>query len=97
MLYIASVSHQSGGTPYHITNYQAQPPTPIVQSLHVENFTQPGTSSLLVAKPDRIEVWDVGPSGLVFQADLQVWGAVIGIEKVLVKVRFLFRSGDEAD
>jgi hypothetical protein len=40
-----------------------------------------------VAKPDRVEVWDIGPSGLVFQADLEVWGSVVGIEKVVTKVR----------
>jgi hypothetical protein len=39
-----------------------------------------------VAKPDRVEVWEIGPSGLVFQADLEVWGSVIGIEKVVTKV-----------
>lgn len=31
-------------------------------------------------------MWDVGPSGLVFQADLEVWGSVVGIEKVITRV-----------
>ena len=65
---------------------QAQPPTPILQSLQVADFTSQGSSSLVVAKPDRVEVWDVGPSGLVFQADLEVWGSVVGIEKVITRV-----------
>lgn len=39
----------------------------------------------MIAKPDRVEVWDVGPSGLVFQTDLEVWGSIVGIEKVVTK------------
>lgn len=39
-----------------------------------------------MAKPDRVEVWDVGSSGLVFQADLEVWGSVVGIGKVITRV-----------
>jgi len=86
MLYIASVSHPEVEADI-IANPQAQPPTPILQSLLVSDLTSPGSSSLVIAKPDRVEVWDVGPAGLVFQADLEVWGSIIGIEKVVVKVR----------
>lgn len=52
----------------------------------VSNFTAPDTSSLVVAKPDRIEVWDVGKTGLVWKAELEVWGSIVGIEKVVTKV-----------
>jgi DNA damage-binding protein 1 len=65
---------------------QAQPPTPIIQSILVADLTAPGSSSLVVAKPDRVEVWDVGPTGLVWKTDLEVWGSVVGIEKVVSKV-----------
>jgi hypothetical protein len=85
MLYIASVSHSKVEADI-IANPQAQPPTPILQSLSVSDLTSPGSSSLVIAKPDRVEVWDVGPAGLVFQADLEVWGSIVGIEKVVVKV-----------
>lgn len=65
---------------------QALPPTAILSSLKVENFTSPGTTSLVVAKPDRIEVWDVTKSGLESRADLEVWGSVVTIEKVEAEV-----------
>ena len=44
-----------------------------------------------------MEVWDVGPAGLVFQADLEVWGSIVGIEKVVVKVWCLFWDPESAD
>jgi DNA damage-binding protein 1 len=96
MLYIASVSHPKVEADI-IANLQAQPPTPILQSLLVSDFTSPGSSSLVIAKPDRVEVWDVGPAGLVFQADLEVWGSIVGIEKVVVKVCFPLRYDELAD
>lgn len=65
---------------------QAQPPTPILQTLLVPNLTAQGSSSLLVAKPDRVELWDVGNAGLVWKAELEIWGSVIGIEQVITKV-----------
>lgn len=80
-----------------IANPQAQPPTPILQSLLVSDLTSPGSSSLVIAKPDRVEVWDVGPSGLMYQTDLEVWGSIIGIEKVVIKVRHLTSYGIGAD
>lgn len=65
---------------------QAQPPTPILQSLQVQSFASPDSSSLLVAKPDRVELWEVGKTGLVWKAELEIWGSIIGIEQVITKV-----------
>lgn len=50
------------------------------------SFTQEGSSSLIVAKPDRVEVWDAESSGLVFKSQLEVWGSVVAIDQVEVKV-----------
>lgn len=33
-----------------------------------------------------MEVWDVDKTGLVWRAELELWGSVLGIEKVLVQV-----------
>ncbi|WVQ95773.1 hypothetical protein IAU59_002872 [Kwoniella sp. CBS 9459] len=60
-------------------------PTPILSTIKVEAFTAPNTSSLVVAKPDKIEVWDIEAEGLVHVAELEVWGTVVGLEKVLVE------------
>ena len=61
---------------------QALSPTPILDTLRVEGLTGPKTVSLVVAKPDRVEVWDVDESGLSSKGDLQLWGNVIAISKV---------------
>nr|WVH01967.1 DNA damage-binding protein 1 [Naematelia aurantialba] len=63
----------------------ALPPTPILDSRVIPSFTTPGSQSLVVAKPDRIEVWDTDKSGLVKMAELELWGNVVGIDKVDVK------------
>ncbi|WVW86882.1 hypothetical protein I302_108937 [Kwoniella bestiolae CBS 10118] len=60
-------------------------PTPILNTLKVPEFTGPNSTSLIVAKPDRIEVWDVEQKGLVYQTELEVWGNIVGIEKVEVE------------
>ncbi|OCF61827.1 hypothetical protein L486_01489 [Kwoniella mangroviensis CBS 10435] len=60
-------------------------PTPILNTLKVSGFTGPESTSLIVAKPDRVEVWDVGSKGLVYQTELEVWGNIVGIEKVEVE------------
>lgn len=40
----------------------------------------------MIAKSDRIEVWDVDKSGLVHRAELELWGNVIAIDKVEIAV-----------
>nr|XP_018260261.1 uncharacterized protein I303_07178 [Kwoniella dejecticola CBS 10117]OBR82419.1 hypothetical protein I303_07178 [Kwoniella dejecticola CBS 10117] len=60
-------------------------PTPIIGSLKVEGFTGPESTSLIIAKPDKVEVWNVEPKGLVYQAELELWGNIVGIDKVEVE------------
>jgi DNA damage-binding protein 1 len=48
----------------------------------VSDFTAPGTNSLLTAKPDRLEVWDVGANGLTPRGELLTWGTVAGLAAV---------------
>ncbi|WWC92848.1 uncharacterized protein L201_007809 [Kwoniella dendrophila CBS 6074] len=60
-------------------------PTPIIDTLKVAGLTGPNTTSLVVAKPDRVEVWDVESQGLVRKSELEVWGNIVGIEKVEVE------------
>lgn len=69
-----------------LTTLQALTPTPILQSILVPHFASRGVDSLLAAKPDRIEAWDVTPAGLEKRAELEVWGSVVAIEKVQIKV-----------
>jgi hypothetical protein len=52
----------------------------------VLSFIDEGSKSLIVAKPDRVEVWDVDKTGLVHRAELELWGSVVAIEKVDVSV-----------
>ena len=52
----------------------------------MDGFTSPDTSSLVIAKPDRIELWDIGPTGLVHRAELEAWGSIVGIEKIVTNV-----------
>jgi hypothetical protein len=40
----------------------------------------------VIAKSDRIEVWDLDKSGLVHRAELELWGNVIAIDKVEIAV-----------
>lgn len=49
-------------------------------------FTGPG-KSLVIGKPDRIEIWDVTSTGLVYRAELEVWGSVAGLAVTEVSVR----------
>lgn len=65
---------------------QALTPTAILDTRLISDFTSTGSSSLIVAKPDRIEVWDTEKSGLVKQTELELWGSVAGIESVDMKV-----------
>jgi DNA damage-binding protein 1 len=58
----------------------------VLSTILVPSFTQEGSSSLIVAKPDRVEVWDAESSGLVFKSQLEVWGSVVAIDQVEVKV-----------
>ncbi|ORX37687.1 CPSF A subunit region-domain-containing protein [Kockovaella imperatae] len=57
-------------------------PTPILDTLRVKGLTGPDSISLVVAKPNRIEIWDVNEAGLTFSADLELWGSVVGISLV---------------
>ncbi|CAK9784030.1 hypothetical protein CC85DRAFT_281947 [Cutaneotrichosporon oleaginosum] len=57
-------------------------PTPVSHTVLASNFTAPGTQSLLVAKPDRLEVWDVGTRGLTSRGELLTWGTVAGLATV---------------
>ncbi|KAK4684331.1 hypothetical protein P7C73_g5851, partial [Tremellales sp. Uapishka_1] len=89
MLYIASVSPSpkvevpSGSVP-ELTIIQALTPTPVLHTLLIPSLTSEGSSSLVVAKPDRIEVWDTTPSGLEWRAEMEVWGSVVGLERVVI-------------
>lgn len=60
-------------------------PTPVLHSLVIDDFTAKGSSSLITARPDRIEVWDITPDGLVPRGELKIWGSVAGIAKAVVK------------
>ncbi|KAK8849708.1 hypothetical protein IAR55_005043 [Kwoniella newhampshirensis] len=60
-------------------------PTPILDTLRIPSFTDPNSTSLIVAKPDRIEVWNVEATGLVHQTELEVWGTIVGIDKIEVE------------
>jgi hypothetical protein len=40
-----------------------------------------------VAKPDRIELHDVGETGIALKGSLDMWGSVVAIEHVQLKVR----------
>ncbi|GMK54981.1 hypothetical protein CspeluHIS016_0200370 [Cutaneotrichosporon spelunceum] len=57
-------------------------PTPVSHTVLASDFTASGTQSLLIAKPDRIEVWDVGSNGLTPRGDLMTWGTVAGLATV---------------
>ncbi|KAE8541647.1 hypothetical protein D1P53_001817 [Cryptococcus gattii VGV] len=59
-------------------------PTPILSSLRTTSLTDNHTS-LVVAKPDRIEVWDVTENGLVWRSEIEVWGTVVGIDQVSIE------------
>ena len=69
-----------------LIDHQALTPTPILGTLSIPEFTSHSCSSLIVAKPDRVEVWDVDKTGLVWRTELEVWGSVLGIERVVSKV-----------
>ena len=76
----------------HAVSVQALTPTPILDALTIDSFTSPEATSLVVAKPDRVEVWDADKTGLVWRVELELWGSVIGIEKVILRVSPSFRS-----
>ncbi|ODN74495.1 hypothetical protein L202_06876 [Cryptococcus amylolentus CBS 6039] len=59
-------------------------PTPVLASLRVTSLTDNHTS-LVVAKPDKLEVWDVTETGLVWVAELKVWGTIVSIDQVSVE------------
>ncbi|WVQ78968.1 hypothetical protein IAT38_001060 [Cryptococcus sp. DSM 104549] len=59
-------------------------PTPIIGTLRVTSLTAPDSISLVVAKPDRIEVWDVTETGLEWRAEIEMWGRIVGIEQTVV-------------
>ncbi|WVQ75561.1 hypothetical protein IAR50_005188 [Cryptococcus sp. DSM 104548] len=59
-------------------------PTPVLASLRATALTDNHTS-LVVAKPDRVEVWDVTETGLVWAAELKVWGTIVSIDQVSVE------------
>ncbi len=65
---------------------QALTPTPIIDSLLLNHLTGPQSSSLIIAKPDRIEIWDVTSTGLTKVTDFQVWGSVLGLSKAIIPV-----------
>lgn len=87
MLYIASVSDtrsdDARGMP---TNAQALTPTPVSHTVKADDFTSPGTTSLIIAKPDRVEVWDATETGLTSRGELVTWGTVAGLATVTVSV-----------
>lgn len=58
--------------------HQTLTPTAITHSLAVTGLTGEG-KSLVIAKPDRVEIWDSTTTGLVFRGDLPVWGTVVGL------------------
>nr|XP_019009308.1 uncharacterized protein I206_05956 [Kwoniella pini CBS 10737]OCF48089.1 hypothetical protein I206_05956 [Kwoniella pini CBS 10737] len=60
-------------------------PTPIINSIKIPGFTGPNANSLIVAKPDKIELWDVNQRGLEYQAALELWGNIVSIEQVEVE------------
>lgn len=55
-------------------------------TVKADDFTSAGTSSLIIAKPDRVEVWDVGETGLTSRGELVTWGTVAGLATVNVAV-----------
>ncbi|OWZ42004.1 DNA damage-binding protein 1 [Cryptococcus neoformans C23] len=59
-------------------------PTPILGSLRTISLTDNHTS-LVVAKPNKIEVWDVTENGLVWRSEIEVWGTVVGIDQVSIE------------
>ncbi|BEJ16509.1 hypothetical protein CspHIS471_0511140 [Cutaneotrichosporon sp. HIS471] len=59
-------------------------PTPISHTVLVSDLTAASTQSLLIAKPDRLEVWDVGSNGLAPRGDSMTWGTVAGLATVNV-------------
>ncbi|WVO14336.1 hypothetical protein L204_101968 [Cryptococcus depauperatus] len=59
-------------------------PTAVLATLRVTGLTDNHTS-LVVAKPDRVEVWDVTQTGLVFRGNMEVWGNIVGIEQVSIE------------
>ena len=60
------------------------PSTAVTHSINVPNLTSSasGASSLVVAKGNTIEVWDLNPEGLVEVCKTDVWGMVVGLEWV---------------
>ncbi|KAL7425176.1 hypothetical protein Q5752_000864 [Cryptotrichosporon argae] len=60
-------------------------PTPILYSIEVAGLTAPGMVSLVLAKPDKVEVWDLGADGLTYVTELTVWGSICGLAPVLVE------------
>lgn len=60
-------------------------PTPILGSLRTTSLTDNHTS-LVVAKPNKIEAWDVTENGLVWRSEIEVWGTVVGIDQVSIEV-----------
>ncbi|TYJ51240.1 hypothetical protein B9479_008200, partial [Cryptococcus floricola] len=68
----------------HRSPSQALTPTPVLATLRATALTHNHTS-LVVAKPDRVEVWDVTETGLVSVAELKVWGTIVSIDQVSVE------------
>ncbi|OCF33570.1 hypothetical protein I316_04642 [Kwoniella heveanensis BCC8398] len=60
-------------------------PTPILSAIKVEGLTAPNTTSLVVAKPDKIEIWDIEVEGLVHVTEMEIWGTLVGVDKVLIE------------
>ncbi|EIW71360.1 hypothetical protein TREMEDRAFT_71141 [Tremella mesenterica DSM 1558] len=60
-------------------------PTPVLFSQAIDNFTSPSTSSLVVARPDWVEVSDITSEGLVYRCGLPVWGNIAGLERATVE------------
>ncbi|KAL1411075.1 hypothetical protein Q8F55_002024 [Vanrija albida] len=59
-------------------------PTVISHTAKVHGFTSSGSTSLVIARPDRIEVWDVSASGLQRKGELKVWGTIVGLDVAAV-------------
>ncbi|RXK37957.1 hypothetical protein M231_04743 [Tremella mesenterica] len=60
-------------------------PTPVLFSQTIDNFTSPSKSSLVIARPDRVEVSDITSEGLVYRCGLPVWGNIAGLERATVE------------
>lgn len=57
-----------------------------MSTLRIDGLTAPDVSSMVVARPDKVEIWDITESGLVHVTELAIWSNILALEKTTIPV-----------